>query len=129
MARRQDELVAAIRAQRLELQAVTRELMALEPLKAHIRAHPVPWLIGGAVLGGLLIRFAVKPMWRRRGALAGQWLRTRLRESLLRLVTATLLPSPKKEEPSFQPTPIGTRSAARPGRLVRGRARVIPVRG
>lgn len=127
MARRQDELVAAIRTQRRELQATTRELLGLEPLKASIRSHSVPWLIGGVVLGGLLLRFAVKPMWKRRGNWAGKWVRSRLRESLLRLVTATILPRAKKDESTSPAAAVAL--VPLPGKVARARARITPVRG
>ena len=127
MARRQDELVAAIRTQRRELQTTTRELLGLEPLKASIRSHPGPWLIGGVVLGGLLLRFAVMPMWKRRGNWVSKWVRSRLRESLLRLVTATILPNAKKDESTSPAAAVAL--LPRPGKVARARARITPVRG
>lgn len=127
MARRQDELVTAIRTQRRELQTTTRELLGLEPLKASIRSHPVPWLIGGAVLGGLLLRFAIKPMWKRRSGWAGNWMRSRLRGSLLRLITATILPNAKKDESTSPAAAVAL--VPRPGKVARARARITPVRG
>ncbi len=95
MARRQDELVAAIRRERQALRQEVQEFLALEPLKAQIRDKPGPWLAGGLLAGALAASFLVGPLWQKRGQLARSWVRSRLKDVVVALFLATVRQIPR----------------------------------
>ena len=99
MARRQDELVAAIRAERRQLRQEIDAFLALEPLKTQIREHPGPWLLGGLLAGAMAARYLVAPLWRQRGQLARTWVRSKLKDGVLSLVTASVRTAPAATAP------------------------------
>ncbi len=90
MARRQDELVASIRQQRQQLAQELRSIVSLPALEESFRSRPLPWLLGGALVGWAGMRFLARPLWRDRKTLPRRWVRARLRDAVLGLVSAGL---------------------------------------
>ncbi|MFQ5600476.1 MAG: hypothetical protein ACE5G2_07975 [Candidatus Krumholzibacteriia bacterium] len=88
MARKQERLVAAIRARRQELGASLRELVSFGEVERRIRNVPIPWLVGSVVAGLVGVR-VVAPLLARRGrSAASAWIRSRLRQGVLALALA-----------------------------------------
>ena len=116
MARRQDELVAAIRARRRELRQEIDAFLALEPLKTQIRDHPGPWLLGGVLAGAMASRFLIAPLWKQRGQLARNWVRSRLKDAVLALAAASVHMASSASSvppPVPDPSPPGTAGVLR----------------
>lgn len=84
MARRQEQLVRAIRARRRAIARSVRARVApLDPVRESVRRHPAAWAMGGALVGMVTARAFGARLVRGGRRLAGAWVEQRLGDVIL----------------------------------------------
>ena len=78
MARRSEELVTEIRAQRQRLGEEFEALFSLDQVRDEVRREPTAWLLGGALAGALASRFLMPMAF----GLASGWLKGKVKDTV-----------------------------------------------
>ena len=86
MARRSEELVTEIRAQRQRLGAEFEALFSLDQVRDQVRSEPTAWLLGGVVTGALASRFLMPMAF----GLASGWLKGKAKDTVMDLLVGAI---------------------------------------
>jgi hypothetical protein len=90
VAQRQERLVEEIRAKRADLRRSAGRLVDFREIELHIRREPLPWLLGGAVAGLVVARWAGGPVLRQTRSLAGRWANAKVRGAVAETIVTVV---------------------------------------